>query len=277
MAAYLDFDLLLSRGNESYHARVLNSPAGQASVAFRLLFSEAELDEFFKLLGYQRPASLLLTAPRKAIRLSARTFGGRLFGSLFRDAVGECLRRSLHAAEQEGTGLRLRFRLSEVPDLAALPWEYLYDPSNDRFFALSDQTPLVRYLDLPSSEKPLEVTRPLRILVVVATPYDWSALHVAREWQKIQETLSELEERGLVVLEWLKNATFEGLQGQLRNKERRPELVEGYHVLHFIGHGVFDERGQEGGLVLEDAKGRGRITPASVLGTLLRDHRSLRL
>lgn len=193
MATYLDFDLLLERRDETYHARVLNSPAGQAqaSLAFRLPFEEAELDQFFKLLAYQRPTSLLLTAPTKAISLSARTFGARLFAAVFRDAVGECLRRSLDAAERERAGLRLRLRLTDVPDLAALPWEYLYDPLNNHFFVLSNQRSLVRYLELPSSEKPLEVTRPLRILMVMATPRNFPPLNIKQEWHNIKEALSE--------------------------------------------------------------------------------------
>src|SRR6185437_7322350 len=50
-----------------------------------------------------------------------------------------------------------------------------------------------------------------------------------------------------------------------------------YHVFHFVGHGAFDERLQDGVLMMEDANGRGTAVSAQRLGTLLHDHRSLRL
>ena len=54
----------------------------------------------------------------------------------------------------QGIRLRLRLHLSEVPELLNLPWEYLYDPSANNFLALSVDTPLVRYLDLPERIQP---------------------------------------------------------------------------------------------------------------------------
>ena len=50
-----------------------------------------------------------------------------------------------------------------------------------------------------------------------------------------------------------------------------------YHILHFIGHGGFDRETQEGILVLCDEAGKGRLVAAQRLGTILRDHRSLRV
>jgi len=43
---YLDLDLLIERAEKGYTARVLNSPAGQASAGFSLPFSELELENF---------------------------------------------------------------------------------------------------------------------------------------------------------------------------------------------------------------------------------------
>jgi formylglycine-generating enzyme required for sulfatase activity len=50
-----------------------------------------------------------------------------------------------------------------------------------------------------------------------------------------------------------------------------------YHILHFIGHGIFDESKQDGVLIFCDEHGRGSPQSGQDLGILLRDHRSLRL
>jgi hypothetical protein len=48
-------------------------------------------------------------------------------------------------------------------------------------------------------------------------------------------------------------------------------------VLHFVGHGGFDEQTQDGLLVFEDEQGRGNEVSATYLSTLLHDADSLRL
>ena len=57
-----------------------------------------------------------------------------------------------------------------------------------------------------------------------------------------------------------------------------PRLQRGeYHIFHFIGHGGFDQQAQDGVLILEGSKRRGRPVSGQDLGTLLRDHRPMRL
>ena len=263
---YLDFDLLIERGQREedaqkglYRARVLNSPAGQALGTFQLPFGGPELVSF---LGAMASGQL-----RQGRGMNPSRFGETLFATLFREQIGYCWARSLDAAQREGTGLRLRLRLTDAPELAQLPWEYLKDGSQQRVFVLSDQTPIVRYLEMASTERPLEVTRPLRILMMIANPRNHAPLDVEHEWEKVQQALHDLLSNGLVEIERLTNPTLDALQKRLRQSE--------YHVLHFIGHGVFN--GQEGGLLFEDRKGLANLVPAPMLGTLLRDHRSLRL
>ena len=59
------------------------------------------------------------------------------------------------------------------------------------------------------------------------------------------------------------------LQSRLRS--------DAYHVFHFIGHGGFDTKADEGVLVFEDERGDSYLAGADRIGTLLHDHRSLRL
>jgi len=263
---YLDFDLLIEHAEEGYTARVLNSPAGQASVRFNLPFSELELENFLLRVGRTRRGVRRVGSPEMQ---AVKSFGGRLFQAVFDDEVRGCLRSSLDEASRQGAGLRVRLRLTEVPDLADLPWEYLYNPALNRFFVLSAETPLVRYLDLPERVRPLVVKPPLRVLVMISCPSGHPALDVEREWAKLRVALGNLRQRGLVGLERLEKATLAALQRRLRRGE--------YHVFHFIGHGGFDRRGQDGVLLLEDEQRQGRPVSGQELGMLLHDERTLRL
>jgi len=135
---YLNFDLLIERTEERYVARVLNSPVGQASVRFNLPFSELELENFLLRVGRTRRGVRWLESPEMQ---AAKAFGGRLFRAVFGSDVQGCLRSSLDEARRQGAGLRVRLRLAEVPEVADLPWEYLYNPALNRFLVLSVETP----------------------------------------------------------------------------------------------------------------------------------------
>lgn len=251
-AIYLDYDLLIEGSEEGYRARVLNSPAGQATAHFDLPFLEQDM----------RALEALQVETVKA-------FGKHLFEAVFDDQVQSSLHRSLDEANRQGAGLRIRLRLTDVPELISLPWEYLYDPVHDHFLVLSTETPLVRYLDLPEPIHPLAVKLPLRMLVMISSPSDHTSLDAEREWLALNKAVGELEQRGMFALERLETASLPALQRQLRQGE--------YHVFHFIGHGSFDERTQDGTLILEDEGGRGHPVSGQDLGMLLHDHRPLRL
>ena len=65
--------------------------------------------------------------------------------------------------------MRIKLRI-ESPELAALPWEYLYDGNRGDYLTLSASTPVVRYIPLPQTMAPLQVQPPLRILAMVVSP-----------------------------------------------------------------------------------------------------------
>ncbi len=251
VAAYQNFDLLISRQTDGYLASVIQSPAGETSHphSFQLPFSPSELYHNF----------------------DPKAFGAQLFTTVFADQVNRCLQSSLDQVRLQKQGLRIRLRLSDVPELAELPWEYLYDPETQRFLALSESTPLARYLHLPRADAPLRVTGPLHILAVLADPSDANPrLQVNAEWKRLQKALAGLQKEGKVVLEPLKKATLAQLQRRLRQSEP-------IHILHFIGHGYFDEAQQSGGLEMEAEDGTTQRVSAETLGVLLQDYPPLRL
>lgn len=263
---HLEFDLLIEKTASGYRARVLDSPGGQAGHEFVLPFSELEVENFILRLGQARRGMRRLESSTLA---AAKEFGGKLYAAVFAAEVNDCLQRSLMEAAGQSAGLRFRLRLSSAPELLDLPWELLYQPAQNRFLALSVETPLVRYLDLPGRVTPLAVTPPLNILVVIASPRDYPALDVEAEWQRLRESVRDLETRGLLTVDRLETPTLAALQRQLRRKE--------YHVFHFIGHGGFDEQAQDGLLMLEDEHGNSRPVSGQYLGVLLHDEKALRL
>lgn len=262
---HLDFDLLIEpSGQQAYRAYVVNSPVGQASVGFTV-------PDSVKIPGdlVQIQPHLQTSGSKQPTLKSLEIVGKELFNTVFADEVGTCFRRSLDHAETQKVGLRLRLRLTDVPDLAGLPWECLYSTSLKRFLALSQQTPIVRFLDLPERVQPLLVKPPIKILVMISNSGVYAPLDAEQEWSKLSDSLSNLRHRGLVHIEQLPKATLTTLQQWLRKED--------FHIFHFIGHGSFDKQTQDGVLILEDAEKYGQQVSGKNLGMLLRDHRALRL
>jgi hypothetical protein len=183
------------------------------------------------------------------------TLGRRLWGWLF-PPPAEALYRAALAALPSDAGLRLRLRV-DPPELAALPWELIYDPARAAFPALSVRTPLVRYVALPFRPSPLAGPSPLRLLFVASAPRDLLPLEGADEKARLLAALADLRREGRVVVDALEGrATVEALQDALRG---------GYRVLHFSGHG------RAGALALERVDGTARWVGADGLAVLLRD------
>lgn len=264
---YLDFDLSIERTPGGYCVRVFNSPAGQASGEFTLPFSDLELENFLLRVGRSR--QVVRRRVESSELGSAKAFGGRLFESVFAGDVRGCFRSSVDDARRQDHGLRVRLHLGKAPELADLPWEYLYNASLNRFLSLSLETPVVRYLDFAEAIRPIAVEPPLQVLQMIASPSDYPQLDVGREAAKMQEALADLERRGLVHVERQQDATLAGLQRRLRTCT--------CHIFHFVGHGGFDRAAEDGFLLLEDERNRARAVGAQYIGALLRDHRPLRL
>ena len=272
---YLDFDLEVGTGRDNlYPVAVVRSPAGEATGALRFPYSAAELESRLKDLQIALLNSdVTRGSHRRLLSLTERPvqeFGRALFLALLPDDLRGCYEAALAAASSGGQGLRVKLRL-QAPELAALPWEYLFDPHQEEYLALSRRTPLVRYLQVPRSTRPLAVAPPLRVLGVVASPQDpdLDPLDVDGERRRVETALRGLSERGLLELTWLPGQTFRDIQRAMR--------AGPWHALHFIGHGGFDTQAGEGLIALADEAGGTQRLSASQLGLLLSDHDPLRL
>src|SRR6266853_4673082 len=263
---YDDFDLQIEPAGNRFRVRLLNAPTGQATTEFALPFTEIEVANFLSRIGQVRRAMRRVDAPELQ---AAKEFGGKLFGAIFSGEMISQLRGSMEQASDKDHGLRIRLRLTDVPALADLPWEFLYDANQNHFLTTSSETPVVRFLDLPQRIAPLRVALPLRVLVTIASPRNLKRLDAEGEWARLQESLGDLLSAGQLVIERLPAATLDALRLRARGAP--------FHVFHFIGHGGFDEAAQDGVLQFEDESGMSYPVRGEMLGMQLHDHRSLRL
>lgn len=189
-------------------------------------------------------------------------FGTTLHQCLFKDGVGDLLRESLGSVRQEGEkGVRIRLMISP-PEIAALPWEVLYDQRNKCFLSTSGKTPLTRYIKLYEPIKALKILPPVKILVMIP---EGSGLDVEREKAIITEAFKDLETVKIRILE-----------GKVTRSRISEALVEEeYHIVHFIGHGVFQSG--NGYLLINSEDGGNDMILADAFADFFRDYHALKL
>jgi outer membrane protein assembly factor BamB len=267
---YLDFELEVGPGEAGeYPVAVLRSPAGEVRVTMRFPFDGPTLTNRLQALEIALLRSSG-TRRRSATREEnlVQQFGRELYEAVLGGEVKTLFDISRREAFEQDLGLRVKLRI-QAPDLAVIPWEFLYDARDGEYLALARGTPVVRYLELPQPIKPLTVTPPLQILGMVASPRDQDLLDTNRERKRLEMAIKTLEEEGRITLTWVQGETWRDLQRAIRTGE--------WHIFHFIGHGAYEEESDQGFVALADDGGRTHLLSASHLGRLLDDHHPLRL
>jgi CHAT domain-containing protein len=267
---YVDFELEIGPEEAgAYPVSVLRSPAGEPRGWLRLPFDGLELENKLQAL------KLALLSSSASVRrmpspedTAVEQLGGALFDSLFTGEVRSCFDVSRHDAAAAGKGLRIKLRI-QGPEVAALPWEFLYDVRTGEYLSLSKYSPIVRYLELATPVLPLKVDPPLRMLAMVASPEDLPALNVERERLRVETALAQLTGADLIEVAWILDGSWRTLQRQL---DEGP-----WHLFHFSGHGRFDAARDEGTVTLVDEHGGSAPFRATQLARMLADHPTLRL
>ncbi len=165
--------------------------------------------------------------------------------------------------------------------LLGLPWELLHDGggSNQGSYLFQGAKPTRVRRRLPGTVAfpVLAVAPPIRILLITARPEDKACGYIdhrasARPLVDAMETMP-----GLVSIHVLCPPTMPALRAEL---ERAREAKKPYHVVHFDGHGVYDQQVGLGGLCFEDpadstklSARRHALIHTDALGPLLRDYR----
>jgi hypothetical protein len=273
MKKYLNFDLEISKQNNAYLARVIYSPEGEGRNVFIFPFNAAELKHylasFSNVRGIILPARVTESPSTANVITMLEIFGKALFDAVFQNDIVGLFRASIKTAQQEKAGLRLRLRLADVPEMINIPWEYLFDSRTNTYLSLSNQISIVRYMELPSARKKLSVSTVIKLLIVISNPTDYALLDTDLERKKLNKALAKLSQVGDINIKYVQQATISNLLAVLETDE--------FHIIHFIGHGYFDENTQAGGLVFEDENEKGVHISGKYLATAIQNEPSLRL
>ncbi|MFK7734278.1 MAG: CHAT domain-containing protein, partial [Pseudomonadales bacterium] len=179
--------------------------------------------------------------------------------------------QALGSARGRNVGLRIKIHLdpddADIAALSALPWELLsHKDMGGQALTLSGDTPIVRCLDSPVPGNFKPITGPLRVLVIVSNPIGVEPLDLEQEKASIREHWAQ---RDKVDVHFLAQATVDALGKELLEQE--------YHVVHFMGHGDFDEQNGVGVLLMETENGEQDPVDGKTLGVLLHNAKSVRL
>jgi len=283
---YADFDLSISCDDDTFYAKVIDSPAGQTP--------RQKIPAPFENLG---PVELILRLENAVLssvgdrrgrssrgEAILKDFGRRVFNVIFRETpeIAVQFRSSLNmiANNPEYEGLRVKLRI-DSPELTQWPWEYVYDESKKNYLCLRQRSPLVRFLEVSEPSSQLEVDGTLNILGMIANPGgEWTALDTERERKIIDDAIAPLQEEGKVNFRWVPGETCDHLLDAIQKGS--------WHVFHFIGHGGVYEYDEDepmtgppgerdtGFIVLSDGAGGSVEISASNLKNILQGQ-SLRL
>ena len=200
--------------------------------------------------------------------------GAELAKVLLPGSVRDLYEKSLSSLKPS-QGLRIRLKMGSWA-LATLPWEYTYVhpqgvPEKESvslgFLVLNRRLSLVRYEIVPGSRQSLDPIHEnqLRLVAVTAQPLGSAGLELDNETDSVSRAVGKIRD---IHLDTLANATWDEFQSKLN---------EPAHIVHFAGHGQFDQQMGEdfgstvgqGSLLFETENGEADAKPAQDVALIL--------
>ena len=265
---YLDFEVTVEKADGNQYLVRAQSGKDKVEIQFTNPFSE-EKRALIKVTtkANLRSSRKMRSASGASEVKQLKTWGAQLFEQAITGEVSKFYEKCRVQAEELGKGIRWRLALD--PSVDDLPWEFLC--TQGEFLALNPLSPVVRYVPRRARLAPLkESEHPLRVLVVIASPSDEVPLDTAAEKERITRAFESPIKQRLVSLTFIEGPdTWQQLYDTLFRNET--------HILHFIGHGAFDEDKKEGVLVMEDADGKAKRIESEGLRVLVQGRSRLRL
>jgi hypothetical protein len=230
---------------EPKYARIFASYCGaRVTEALRLRKEGDEPPtEFGKIIGLHQRIKKYTNFNQGVLpnRAELLAFGDSLFKTLITGRVRDLYIEA--RARQRDATLDLVFT-SMVPWIAEKPWEFAYDAEQKRFLATEDVNFIRNVLTSKPSDRIRQPEEKLRILVAAAQPVSLVPLSVQQETEVIRRGFEQLEREGLVKVDVIARTSPEDLHKALSTGK--------YSIVHFIGHGDFDDATGEGSLIFED-------------------------
>jgi tetratricopeptide (TPR) repeat protein len=172
--------------------------------------------------------------------------------------------QSYDTVRRNGDRLRLRL-ITDEPQFAVLPWEYLYLESApgvrkfDDFLVLRPDMSFARLAAGNTSERPFPRDgRYYKLAVALASPNDQEHLNLEADRAAIQDAVDQSRKVHEIAPLWADPATRESLKDVLRL---------GCDIFHFSGHGVYAD--PDGEILLQTADGRSDPLEARYLAQML--------
>ena len=174
-------------------------------------------------------------------------------------------------SQARGSALQRRIRLRIDPGAAELhniPWELLSE--DNVTLSAAAQTPFSRYLPVALPWGNTAEERPIRVLAVISSPediqsqYNLTPLDTILERQTLEAAFSGLGA----------SAEIHFLEAPVTLERLEEELRQGYHILHYLGHGAFSPRRGQAALYLQTEGGQTQIVnDEAVIGMLARQQK----
>lgn len=184
------------------------------------------------------PAGPLIGPPTRGADLETlKQTGRRLFDRVVGQKGEGVFHAQLASAVEHPEGrLRVRIDVGDDPSLFQVPWEMLYDDQQE-WLATDVRTPVIRVLQTNKIvAPPRPAIPPLRMLVVIANAEsDLDVFGEVTDIEKRIQAVRSTPEELVSIVDVLRTATLTELSEAL--------AVHQPHILHYIGHGGFDDEG----------------------------------
>lgn len=184
-------------------------------------------------------------------------------GTLLFDSIFEELRDHLLDIFSSGDNYRIIWEIRDS-DVTRLPLETIYVPAPLRkHLALSHRYSMVRKIANILPSHPNSSHSQIRILAIFSNPTDTPKINLDKELDILLRSLKTSMSNHQIKLEIL--------HGDQANPEKISDYLEQFqpHLLHFAGHGVYQQKLQEGGIILTNPDNTGDFFSSTDCASLL--------
>src|SRR5262245_16743157 len=235
-----------TKGSPKFAQSLPTSAAARGTSSMRLRSDSENKTLFYQIIKMSERIRAYTNRDHGSLPTDAEmvTFGGQLFETLLQGDV----RRLYDEARTRQRRRRLDFVLtSMIPWISEKPWEFAYDTGRASFLATEEIHFVRNVLTNVPADPIARAPGALRILLVAAQPIGFGRLSIDQEVQIIQRGFQPLVNAGLVEIEPYAGVTPDQLHDLLKTGT--------FQIVHFIGHGVFNEQRRQGCLVFENERG----------------------
>ncbi len=167
---YQDFQILVDKNNN------IRASSEQGEVSGELQLNKRIIKPILNLIEL-----------RQANKDLQKDLGNELYQALFPKEIDKRFQATIAGAQAQKQSVRLRL-VFESPELASLPWEFLYDEQTNTFLGNNTDTVLSRYIDVPLQKRDIKAASlPLKVLLVISSPSNLATLDATGEETLIRE------------------------------------------------------------------------------------------